>query len=66
MAAVQTTKVSHAEPVSPLRETLGLLRKVDRQTQLVGYLNAFLLYEAAAVLTMPFPFFVRIVSRPSD
>lgn len=34
--------------------------EVDRQSQLIGYLNAFLLYTAAAVITVPFLFFVRI------
>ena len=40
--------------------------EIDRQAQLIGYLNAFLLYTAAAVVTMPFLFFVRIkAARPS-
>lgn len=39
--------------------------EINRQAQLIGYLNAFLLYTAAAVITMPFLFFVRIkVARP--
>ena len=87
MAAIRTTKMSHAElaeHVSPFSEVLRLpgvmgdfsldslggiaaiASEVDRQAQLVGYLNAFLLYTAAAVLTMPFLFFVRIVNRRSD
>lgn len=86
MAAIRTTKVTHAdlaEHVSPLNETLrfpgfadlfslettetiaSLALEVDRQAQLIGYLNAFLLYTAAAVVTMPFLFFVRIkTARP--
>jgi len=37
--------------------------EIDRQAQLIGYLNAFLLYTAAAIFTMPFLFFV-VVRRP--
>jgi len=47
----------------------GLARiagEIDRQAQLIGYLNAFLLYTAAAVLTVPFLFFVRIKARSTD
>ncbi|NJO37247.1 MAG: multidrug efflux MFS transporter [Rhizobiales bacterium] len=34
--------------------------EIDRQAQMIGYLNAFLLYTAAAVVTMPFLFFVKV------
>jgi len=85
MAAVRTTKITHAElaeNVSPLNETLrfpeavgnlaldgirglpALAAEIDRQAQLIGYLNAFLLYTAAAVLTMPFLFFVVVKRAP--
>ena len=84
MAAVRTTKMTHAElaeNVSPLNETLrfpeaagrfsmdgiegvlALATEIERQAQLIGYLNAFLLYTAAAIITMPFLFFV-VVRRP--
>ncbi|MGI9493172.1 MAG: DHA2 family efflux MFS transporter permease subunit [Geminicoccaceae bacterium] len=38
----------------------SIAAELDRQAQLIGYLNAFLLYTAAAVVTIPFLFFVRI------
>ncbi len=38
----------------------SLAGEITRQAQLIGYLNAFLLYTAAAVITMPFLFLVRI------
>ncbi|MGI9451604.1 MAG: hypothetical protein ACR2QH_13360, partial [Geminicoccaceae bacterium] len=38
----------------------AIAAELDRQAQLIGYLNAFLLYTAAAVITIPFLFFVRI------
>ncbi len=34
--------------------------ELDRQAQLIGYLNAFFLYTGAAIITIPFLFFVRI------
>jgi DHA2 family multidrug resistance protein len=87
MAAIRTTKITHAElaeTVSPLNEKLrfpeilgrfslddpsgvaAIAGEIDRQAQLIGYLNAFLLYTAAAFVTMPFLFFVRIkaLARP--
>lgn len=39
---------------------LALAGEINRQSQLIGYLNAFLLYTAAAVLAMPFLLFVRV------
>ncbi|MGI9508517.1 MAG: DHA2 family efflux MFS transporter permease subunit [Geminicoccaceae bacterium] len=45
---------------------LALAGEIDRQAQLIGYLNAFLLYTAAALITMPFLFLVRIkAAKPS-
>ncbi|MGI9488193.1 MAG: DHA2 family efflux MFS transporter permease subunit [Geminicoccaceae bacterium] len=44
---------------------LALAGEIDRQAQLIGYLNAFLLYTAAALVTMPFLVFVTVrVARP--
>jgi MFS transporter, DHA2 family, multidrug resistance protein len=43
-----------------LPDLLALAGEVDRQAQLIGHLNAFALYTAAAVLTMPFLLLVRI------
>ncbi|MEZ5930642.1 MAG: DHA2 family efflux MFS transporter permease subunit [Alphaproteobacteria bacterium] len=34
--------------------------EITRQAQLIGYLNAFLLYTAAAIVTIPFLFFVVV------
>jgi hypothetical protein len=43
-----------------LPDLLALADEVERQAQLIGHLNAFALYTAAAVLTMPFLLLVRI------
>ena len=44
-------------------DLLALAGEVERQAQLIGNLNAFALYTAAALLTMPFLLLVRIRSR---
>ena len=86
MAAIRTTKTTHAELVEnvtpfneilrfpesvgslsldSVRSVLALAGEIDRQAQLIGYLNAFLLYTAAAIITMPFLFFVTVrAARP--
>jgi DHA2 family multidrug resistance protein len=46
-----------------LPDLLALSGEVGRQAQLIGHLNAFALYTAAAVLTMPFLLLVRIRRR---
>lgn len=38
----------------------AIAAEIEHQSQLIGYLNAFLLYTLAAVVTIPFLFFVRI------
>ncbi|MEM9627118.1 MAG: DHA2 family efflux MFS transporter permease subunit [Pseudomonadota bacterium] len=44
---------------------LALAGEIDRQAQLIGYLNAFLLYTAAAIVTVPFLLFVTVqAARP--
>ncbi|MDH3660847.1 MAG: MFS transporter, partial [Alphaproteobacteria bacterium] len=47
-------------PLDSIQNVLALAGEIDRQAQLIGYLNAFLLYTAAAVVTMPFLLLVRI------
>lgn len=46
-----------------LPDLLALAGEVDRQAQLIGHLNAFVLYTVAAIATMPFLLFVRIRKR---
>jgi DHA2 family multidrug resistance protein len=41
-------------------DLMALAGEVGRQAQLIGHLNAFALYTAAAILTMPFLLFVRV------
>ncbi|MEM7021556.1 MAG: DHA2 family efflux MFS transporter permease subunit [Pseudomonadota bacterium] len=43
-----------------LPDVVAMSSEIDRQAQLIGNLNAFLLYTAAAVLTMPFLLLVQI------
>jgi hypothetical protein len=46
-----------------LPDLLALSGEISHQAQLIGNLNAFLLYTAAALLTMPFLLLVRIKKR---
>jgi DHA2 family multidrug resistance protein len=61
--ATQLPWVIGPRTLDNLPDLLALAGEVDRQAQLIGNLNAFALYTAAAVLTMPFLLLVRIRRR---
>ena len=60
---VQLPWVMGPRTLDNLPDLLALSGEVGRQAQLIGHLNAFALYTAAAVLTMPFLLLVRIRRR---
>ena len=61
--ATQLPWVIGPRALDNLPDLLALADEVERQAQLIGHLNAFALYTAAAVLTMPFLLLVRIRRR---
>jgi DHA2 family multidrug resistance protein len=61
--ATQLPWVIGPRALDNLPDLVALADEVERQAQLIGHLNAFALYTAAAVLTMPFLLLVRIRRR---
>lgn len=60
---IQYPSVTGLWSIDSLRGLANLSAEIDRQAQMIGYVNAFLLYTVVCFAALPFLLFVRIKAR---